>query len=98
MKTVSVKMPEALYERLHREAAAVRETTSEYVRHAVKRRLEEQPAPGTTLYDRLKHIIGAAEGPGDLSGNKKKYLKGWGYGLTRAERQQRPGRAHQPLR
>jgi hypothetical protein len=90
MKTVTVKMPEAMFQRLHREAAAVRETASEYVRQAVKRRLEQQPAPGTTLYDRIKHLIGSAEGPADLSTNPK-YMEG--YGETRAERHRRDRRA-----
>lgn len=88
MKTITVKLPESLYERLAREAGARSVTASQYVRDALEERIAANPS--LSAFDLLGDAIGCAEGPGDLSTNPK-YLEG--YGQPRARRQQLPRRA-----
>lgn len=88
MKTITVKLPEPLYERLTREAGARSVTTSQYVRDALEERIADHPS--LSAFDLLADAIGSAEGPGDLSTNPK-YLEG--YGQPRHRRQQLSRRA-----
>jgi hypothetical protein len=75
MPTVTVKMPEALHSRLKAEAARRRTTKSAILREAFAAR--QSSAPAGSFYERAKHLIGAASGPGDLSTNPK-YMAGYG--------------------
>jgi len=64
MKTLTVKIPEALETQLRRKAKAGKETVSEVVRRALARELEAEPAEFGKLADRYR---GMFEGPADLS-------------------------------
>jgi hypothetical protein len=82
MKTVTVRLPDALVAEIEAESRARRMTKSGVVR-------ERLSAPSTarqhppSLQD-IAHLIGSVKGlPADLSANKKKYLKA-GYGLKRS--------------
>jgi hypothetical protein len=75
MPTVTVKMPPALHARLEAEAARRRTTKSAILREAFSER--QGTAPSGSFYERAKHLIGAASGPGDLSTNPK-YMAGYG--------------------
>jgi hypothetical protein len=78
MPTVTVKIPPALHRRLEAEAARRRTTKSAILREAFSRVKTE--ATVGSFYERAKHLIGAASGPGDLSKNPKHMA---GYGKSR---------------
>ena len=75
MPTVTVKMPADLHARLEAEAARRATTKSAILREAFAR--GPSAAPASSFYERAKHLIGAASGPGDLSTNPK-YMAGYG--------------------
>jgi hypothetical protein len=72
MKTVSLKLPDALLRKLERAARERRQSKSEVIRSALKQYLNGQlPAgPGSSL-EAAADLIGCVEGPGDLSYNPK---------------------------
>ena len=78
MKTISVKVPEELDLKLTAVAARRRESKSTLIRAALDQIVEssETVTPNSCL-DLARDLIGAVEGPPDLSHNKK-YLKGYG--------------------
>lgn len=78
MPTVTVKLPKAMHARLVAEAARRRTSKSEVLRDS----FAQQPAarPGT-LWDRVKHLAGSIDGPGNLSAMSKKLP---GYGRSRS--------------
>lgn len=75
MQTVTVKMPADLHGRLEAEAARRGTTKSAILREAFAR--SSSAAPAGSFYERAKHLIGTASGPGDLSTNPK-YMAGYG--------------------
>lgn len=75
MPTVTIKFSAAEHARLKAEAARRRTSKSAVLREAYAR-LSTEPRAGS-FYERAKHLIGAASGPGDLSTNPK-YLAGYG--------------------
>jgi len=75
MPTVTVKMPKGLHARLEAEARRRRTTKSAVLREAFAQR--PTTAPAGSFYERAKHLIGAASGPGDLSA-RSKTLEGYG--------------------
>lgn len=75
MPTVTVKMPKSLHARLEAEAARRATTKSAVLREAFAQ--QQQGAPKGSFYERAKHLIGTATGPGDLSTNPK-YMAGYG--------------------
>lgn len=82
MKTLTVRLPEALVAQIEAESRARKVTKSDVIR-------ERLSAPSSTADERppslqaIAHLIGSVKGlPADLSANKKKYLKA-GYGLKR---------------
>ncbi len=75
MPVVTVKMPKPLHARLVAEARRRRTTKSAVLREAFAER--QTAAPSGSFYERAKHLIGAASGPGDLSTNPK-YMEGYG--------------------
>jgi hypothetical protein len=75
MPTVTVKLTEELHARLEAEAARLSTTKSAILRDSFVRRTAA--APAGSFYERAKHLIGTASGPGDLSTNPK-YLEGYG--------------------
>lgn len=78
MKTVSLKLTDALLRRLERTASARGQSKSEVIRSALEQYLNGEPAvpPGSAL-EAAQPWIGCVEGPGDLSTNPK-YLEGFG--------------------
>jgi hypothetical protein len=78
MKTVSLKMPAALYRKLERTARTQKQSKSALVRAALEQYLNGGRAgrPQTAL-EAAGPWIGCAEGPGDLSTNPK-YMEGFG--------------------
>jgi hypothetical protein len=78
MKTISVKVSEALDLKLIAVAARRRESKSALIRAALDQIVEsnESITPSSCL-DLAKDLIGSFEGPPDLSHNKK-HLKGYG--------------------
>ena len=78
MKTISVKIPEELDIKLSAVAARRRESKSALIRAALDQMVESsETVTSNSCLDLAKDLIGTAEGPSDLSHNKK-YLKGYG--------------------
>ena len=80
MKTLTVRLPDALVAQLEAESRERKLSKSDVVRERLMRGgTGDQPNPPT--YEAIKHLIGSVKGlPSDLSANKKKYLKLTGYG------------------
>jgi Arc/MetJ-type ribon-helix-helix transcriptional regulator len=83
MKTLTVRLPEALVAELEAECRERRRSKSDVVRErltlAAGRRWRAVPLPV------IADLVGSVEGlPADLSGRKKAYLKRTGYGRKRA--------------
>ncbi|MCW5548772.1 MAG: hypothetical protein KIT44_07395 [Opitutaceae bacterium] len=76
MPTVTLKLTAAEHARLKAEATRRRTTKSAVLREAIARQIDAAPATGS-FYERAKHLIGAASGPGDLSTNPE-YMAGYG--------------------
>ena len=75
VKTLSVKLPEALAEALRREARRAQVSQSELVRNVLDQHFGK--APASTL-DRIGDLAGCVDsGLGDLSSNRE-YLAGFG--------------------
>jgi hypothetical protein len=79
MRTISVKLPEALFVQLGREARTRRVTKSQLVRESLEKGLHEQPAAGAvSCYDLARDLAGTVKGlPKDLANNPK-YMEGFG--------------------
>jgi len=78
MKTISVKISEELDLKLTAAAARRRESKSALIRAALDQVVESsETVTSNSCLDLAKDLIGTAEGPSDLSHNKK-YLKGYG--------------------
>ncbi len=75
MPTVTIKLSAAEHARLEAVAARRRTSKSAVLREAYAR-LSSSSASGS-FYERAKHLIGVASGPGDLSANPK-YMAGYG--------------------
>jgi hypothetical protein len=73
MRTISVKLPDALHSQLAREAKARRVTKSSLVRESLEKALLEQPSAGAvSCYDLARDLAGTLKGlPKDLAGNPK---------------------------
>ena len=69
MKTISVKLPEALARWLDLESAARHRSRSDIVREALERR--RQAAGEPTAADVLADLAGTIDGPRDLSTNPR---------------------------
>ena len=83
MKTVTVRLPDALMAEIEAEGRARKVTKSVVVRERLSASslTADEPAPSLRA---IAHLIGSVKGlPADLSSNKKKYLKATGYGLKR---------------
>lgn len=75
MKTISVKLPEALARWLERESATRRRSRSDIVREALESRRLGSGEP--TMADVLADLAGTIDGPRDLSTNPR-HLDGLG--------------------
>ncbi len=78
MKSLSLKVPEQLDNRLSAACRRRREKKSEVIRAAIEQFLisEESVIEGSCL-DLARDLAGCIEGPGDLSFNKK-HMRGYG--------------------
>jgi predicted transcriptional regulator len=70
MKTISVKLPSSLADRLNRTVVKRGSTRSALVREAIEAQLAAEPAPmGASCFDLASDLAGAVDGPRDLSSN-----------------------------
>lgn len=81
MKTLTVRLPEALYGDIEAESRRRSVPKSEVVRQ----RLERGQSTGSgTLAPEIRDLVGSIDGlPADLSSRKKHYLRTTGYGGDR---------------
>ena len=78
MKTLTVKVPEELEAKLDRLAARRGESKSALIRTALEELATSEDAFQTdSCLDLAKDLLGQADGPSDLSHNKK-HMKGYG--------------------
>jgi hypothetical protein len=81
MKTLTVRLPEALVAQIEAESRERRLSKSDVVRERLSRPADvRRPAPLATIADLLGSVNGL---PADLSARKKGYLKATGYGRKR---------------
>ena len=84
MKTLTVRLPEALVAEIGAESRQRRISKSDVVRERLQTRSMARARSSASL-DGIADLIGAAKGlPADLSARTKRYLKVTGYGRTRA--------------
>ena len=69
MKTISVKLPEALAAWLSRRAAELGRPQSDLVREALQR--SKEGSGGASCHDLFADVCGVIEGPRDLSTNPR---------------------------
>jgi Arc/MetJ-type ribon-helix-helix transcriptional regulator len=83
MKTITVRLPEALVAEIEAESRARRISRSDLVRERLQRPMT--PRNSATAVERIADLIGSVDGlPADLSSRKKWYLKATGYGKKRS--------------
>ena len=81
MKTLTVRLPEALVSQIEAESQTRGVTKSDVVRERLTHAGKRQPHP---TYATIADLIGSVKGlPPDLSARKKHYLKVGGYGRKR---------------
>ncbi len=84
MKTLTVRLPEALVAQIETESRRRKLSKSDVVRERLSRAPQSHRRQPASL-DAIADLIGSVDGlPSDLSAQKKKYLKTMGYGLKRA--------------
>jgi hypothetical protein len=77
VRTISLKLPVAIDERLESHARRHGSTKSAITREALQRFLASDRARPASCLDLVRDLVGSARGPGDLSFNKK-HLRGYG--------------------
>ena len=77
MKTLSLKVPDALDAKLTALAARRGESKSAVVREAIERYVPEAPGEAASLLDLSRDLVGSVSGPKDLATNPK-YLEDYG--------------------
>jgi ribbon-helix-helix CopG family protein len=83
MKTLTVRLSEALAADIEAESRKRGVSKSDVVRERLERTTEVVALPASL--DGIADLIGSVNGlPSDLSARKKDYLKLWGYGRKRA--------------
>ena len=84
MKTLTVRLPEALVAQIETESRRRKLSKSDVVRERLTRP-EKSRRRNPALLDAIADVIGSIDGlPRDLSAQAKKYLKTTGYGRKRA--------------
>ena len=84
MKTVTVRLPEALAAEIESESRRRRLSKSEVVRERLAA-AGESSRPQPALLEAIADVIGSVDGlPRDLSARTKGYLKSTGYGVQAA--------------
>lgn len=80
MKTLTVRLPEALVAQIEAESRKRKLSKSDVVRERLSRAAEARPA----ALDAIADLIGSVEGrPADLSARRKDYLTATSYGRKR---------------
>jgi Arc/MetJ-type ribon-helix-helix transcriptional regulator len=83
MKTLTVRLPEALVAQIEAESRRRRLSKSDVVRERLTRAEKSQVRRPRSL-DAIADLIGSVDGlPRDLSSRTKKYLRSTGYGIKR---------------
>ncbi|HTT40533.1 MAG TPA: ribbon-helix-helix protein, CopG family [Burkholderiales bacterium] len=83
MKTLTVRLPEALVAEIEAECRERRRSKSDIVRERLH--LAAKPRSRRALAEAVADLVGAVDGlPVDLSERKKAYLRTTGYGRKRA--------------
>jgi len=83
VKTLTVRLPEALVAEIEAESRERQRSRSDVVRERLSRAARTGSRPGLPTV--IADLVGSVGGlPGDLSGRKKVYLKATGYGRKRA--------------
>lgn len=83
MKSLTVRLPEALMEEINAESRERRRSKSDVVRERLS--LVAKPRSRPALLSAVADLIGSVDGlPADLSGRTKAYLRTTGYGRKRA--------------
>lgn len=77
MRTISLKLPDDVDDRLEARAKELGVTKSEFTRRAIALQLERKSRQGPSCLDLVRDIVGAARGPRDLASNKQ-HLRGYG--------------------
>lgn len=78
MKTLSLRVPKALHDKLIALARQTGKSKSALIRDALEGLLSKDGgAPTGSFYELAKDLIGSVEGPGDLSYNPK-YMRDFG--------------------
>jgi predicted transcriptional regulator len=84
MKTLTVRLPDALASEIEGESRRRKLSKSDVVRErlsSVARARDRSPS----TFDAIADLVGSVDGlPKDLSARKKKYLKSTGYGRNRS--------------
>jgi Arc/MetJ-type ribon-helix-helix transcriptional regulator len=84
MKTLTVRLPEALVAQIEAESRRRNLSKSDVVRERLTGAQGSRPEQ-PVLLDAISDIVGSVDGlPRDLSARTKKYLKSTGYGDKRA--------------
>jgi Arc/MetJ-type ribon-helix-helix transcriptional regulator len=84
MKTLTVRLPEALVAELEAESRQRNISKSDVVRERLTR-TERRRRQSTATLDAIADLVGSVDGlPRDLSAQTKKYLQSTGYGRKRA--------------
>jgi Ribbon-helix-helix protein, copG family len=82
MKTLTVRLPEALVAQIEAESRRRKLSKSDVVRERLSRNDTEPPRPET--FDAIADLVGSVDGlPSDLGARTKHYLKATGYGRKR---------------
>ncbi len=73
----SVRLDSRTESMLRRIARRTGRTRSDVIREAILRLVDQsQPAPGGTVYDRIRDLLGVARGgPADLGSRSEEYLR-----------------------
>ena len=80
MKTLTVRLPEKTVAEIEAESRLRKVSKSDVVRERLEKYGSSAPL---SMADLIGDLIGSVRGDGlptDLSANKKKYLREWGYG------------------
>lgn len=84
MKTLTVRLPEALVAEIEAESRARRLAKSDVVRERLSHRAKASGRRRASL-EAIADLIGSVQGlPTDLSGRRKRYLRATGYGQKRS--------------
>jgi Arc/MetJ-type ribon-helix-helix transcriptional regulator len=84
MKTLTVRLPEALVSQIESESRRRKLSKSDIVRERLTQ-TKKSRQHGSAMLDAIADIVGSIDGlPRDVSARTKKYLKSSGYGATRA--------------